>query len=126
MKYTKATNYALHIMLYLIKQETNENISLQPIASHMNISPTYLSKILTQLVKANLIQSSPGVNGGYSLKKLKEEISFYDIIQAIEGSGSLFSCQIYESKSCQIEAVMNDAERRMIDYLKERFLVDIT
>jgi len=47
MKYTKATNYALHIMAYFVKQEGKDNLSLQALASHMNISPTYLSKILT-------------------------------------------------------------------------------
>ena len=69
MKYTKATNYALHIMGYMVRYEGNDNLSLQPLASHMNISPTYLSKILTQLVKADLIQSTPGVNGGIACVK---------------------------------------------------------
>ncbi len=123
MKYTKATNYALHIMAYFVKQEGKDNLSLQPLASHMNISPTYLSKILTQLVKANLIQSTPGVNGGYSLRKLKTEISFYDVIQAIEGSGALFTCEM--DHACHIERVMRDAEEKMVNYLKEKLIYDI-
>lgn len=126
MKYTKATNYALHIMVYLIKQEGNENMSLQPLASHMNISPTYLSKILTQLVKANLIQSTPGVNGGYSLRKSKYEISFYDVVSAIEGSGALFTCEMNEQRACPIEQVMREAESNMIDYLKAKLIYDLS
>lgn len=125
MKYTKATNYALHIMAYLVKQEGKENLSLQPLASHMNISPTYLSKILTQLVKADLIQSTPGLNGGYSLRKPKTEISFYDVIQAIEGSGSLFTCEMGDNKACHIEKVMRDAEEKMVKDLKEKRICDI-
>jgi len=77
-------------MTYFVKHEGKDNLSLQPLASHMHISPTYLSKILTQLVKADLIQSAAGVNGGYSLRKPKAKISFYDVIQVIEGSGALF------------------------------------
>jgi Rrf2 family protein len=69
----------------------SENLSLQPLANHLNMSPTYLSKILTQLVKADLIQSTPGVNGGYSLRKKKEDISFFDVTQAVEGSGAFFT-----------------------------------
>ena len=38
MKYTKAMNYALHIMAYFVKQEGKDNLSLQPIAIHLNIS----------------------------------------------------------------------------------------
>lgn len=125
MKYTKATNYALHIMAYFVKQEGKENLSLQPLASHMNISATYLSKILTQLVKADLIQSAPGVNGGYSLRKPKNEISFYDVIQAIEGTGALFTCEMEENQGCEIEKVMKEAEEKMVSYLKEKHIYQI-
>ncbi len=125
MKYTKATNYALHIMTYLVNHEGKDNLSLQPLASHMKISPTYLSKILTQLVKADLIQSTPGVNGGYSLRKLRKEISYYDVIQAIEGSGSLFTCETEENNTCHIEKVMRDAEEKMVNHLKETRIYDI-
>lgn len=125
MKYTKATDYALHIMAYFIKQEGKDNFSLQPLASHMNISPTYLSKILTQLVKADLIQSAAGVNGGYSLRKHKTEISFYDVIQAIEGSGALFTCEMDENRACPIEKVMRDAEEKMVKDLKEKRFYNI-
>ena len=125
MKYTKATNYALHLMAYFVKKEGKNNLSLQPLAAHMNISPTYLSKILTQLVKTDLIQSTPGVNGGYSLRKPKDEISFYDVIQAIEGSGALFACDIEETYDCRIEKIMKDAEEKMVNYLKQKLIYDI-
>lgn len=125
MKYTKATNYALHIIAFFVKQEGKDNLSLQPLANHMNISPTYLSKILTQLVKADLIQSTPGVNGGYSLRKPKDEISFYDVIQAIEGSGALFTCELDKSHACHIERVMREAEEKMVTYLKDKRVYDI-
>lgn len=121
MKYTKATDYALHIMAYFVKQEGKDNFSLQPLASQMNISPSYLSKILTQLVKAGLIQSTVGVNGGYSLSKPKTEISFYDVIQAIEGSGALFTCEMDKNRACPIEKVMRDAEDKMVNELKEKY-----
>jgi Rrf2 family protein len=125
MKYTKATNYALHLMVYLVKHECNENLSLLPLANHMNISHTYLSKILTQLVKAGIIQSVAGVNGGYSLRKPKAEISFYDVIQAIEGSGALFTCSMDENYDCPIEMIMREAEEKMVNHLKEKRLTDI-
>ena len=123
MKYTKATNYALHIMGYMVRYEGNDNLSLQPLASHMNISPTYLSKILTQLVKADLIQSTPGVNGGYSLRKKREIITFFDVIQAIEGSGALFTCEMGE-EDCSFHKVMQQAENQMISYLKKQTIYD--
>lgn len=124
MKYTKATNYALHIMAFIVKYDGKENLSLQPLAEHMNMSPTYLSKILTQLVKADLIQSAPGMNGGYSLRKSKEDISFFDVIQAIEGSGALFTCEMSDQGDCRLEKVMREAENHMVAYLKDKKIYD--
>lgn len=65
MKYTKATNYALHTIVYMMENAKSEKLSVSALAEHFNLSTTYLSKILTQLVKADLIESTPGANGGY-------------------------------------------------------------
>ncbi|WFR55756.1 Rrf2 family transcriptional regulator [Anaerocolumna sp. AGMB13025] len=123
MKYTKATNYALHIMGYLVRYEGKENLSLQPLASRMDISPTYLSKILTQLVKADLIQSTPGANGGYSLRKKKEDISFLDVIRAIEGSSALFTCEMGDEECC-FQKIMAEAENKMESYLQKKTILE--
>jgi Rrf2 family protein len=125
MKYTKATNYALHIVAYMIKYDKNENLSLQPLANHLNISATYLSKILTQLVKADIIQSTPGVNGGYILHKKKEDISFMDVINATEGTGALFNCDLHEESKCHILKVMKRAENVMETYLQNQKLYEV-
>lgn len=125
MKYTKATNYALHIVAYMIKYDKKDNLSLLPLANHLNISPSYLSKILTQLVKANIIKSTPGVNGGYVLQKSKEEISLLDVIKATEGSGPMFTCEMEENHACKIQKAMEDAENMMETYLKNKKLFEI-
>lgn len=124
MKYTKATNYALHIMAFMVNQESTENMSLQPLAKYLDMSPTYLSKILTQLVKANLIHSATGVNGGYSLRKNREEITFFDVVQAIEGSGALFTCEMNEAE-CHLQGVMREAEQRLESYLQSKTIYEV-
>lgn len=124
MKYTKATNYALHTVLFMIEQEHKEKLSVQVLAEHLQISVTYLSKILTQLVKAGLVESVTGANGGYSLKKTPENISFMDVIQATEGSGLFFECGLNREKNCPIQKVMNDSECIMEQYLQEKKLYD--
>ena len=125
MKYTKATNHALHIVAYMIKYDKNDNLSLQPLAKHLNMSATYLSKILTQLVKADIIQSTPGVNGGYTLRKKKEDISFMDVINATEGTGALFTCDLQEEDECSIFKVMAEAENVMETYLQNKKLYEV-
>ncbi|MGO4275629.1 RrF2 family transcriptional regulator, partial [Paenibacillus sp. TAF58] len=100
MKYSKATDYALHTMLFLAAATPNKPVGVQQLAERHHVSPTYLSKILTKLVKAGMIESASGANGGYRLKRNWENISFLDIIQAIEGSTSLFDCSFNHGSEC--------------------------
>lgn len=108
-----------------MKHDKTDNLGLQTLAKHFNISATYLSKILTQLVKADLIQSTPGVNGGYILRKKKEEISFMDVIKAIEGTGAMFNCELQEEGNCAILEVMQEAESVMETYLQNKKIYEI-
>ncbi|GCF11658.1 RrF2 family transcriptional regulator [Dictyobacter arantiisoli] len=126
MKYSKATNYALHTMLYFMMAPAGKTIGVQPLAELQEISPTYLSKILTKLVKAGMIESTPGVNGGYTLLVPKEDVSFLRVIQAIEGNASLLHCDLgHVSAGCLIQETMAAAEQSMEQYLQEKKLVDL-
>ncbi|MDR6725988.1 Rrf2 family protein [Paenibacillus amylolyticus] len=124
MKYSKATDYALHTMLFLSAFPA-ETISVQQLAERQNVSPTYLSKILTNLVKAGMIHSITGVNGGYRLRSNWQEINFMDIIQAIEGSSSLFDCSLNHGPCCPIQRVVLLAEEKMEEQLRSQTMSDL-
>ena len=76
MKYSKATNYALHTMVFLTRNPKGKSMSVESLAEIQKLSPTYLSKILTKLVKAGLIESNPCVNGGYRISKRPKKFRF--------------------------------------------------
>ncbi|MGV6936378.1 Rrf2 family transcriptional regulator [Paenibacillus sp. CMM36] len=125
MKFTKATNYALHTMLMLVTDSSVKPVGVQQLAESQNVSPTYLSKILTRLVKAGMIESVSGANGGYRLSRHKDDITFLDIIHAIEGTNSLFECDFVHGSECLIQAVMREAEEKMERHLRNTKLVDL-
>lgn len=125
MKYSNATNYALHTMVHLIRLPQNSTIGVQELAEFQKLSPTYLSKILTKLTKAGLIESTPGAKGGYKISKSPNEISFLDVIIAIEGDSNLFNCSLHHNEGCLIEKVMRQSEENMKSELESRLLIDI-
>ncbi|GIN77442.1 putative HTH-type transcriptional regulator [Bacillus paralicheniformis] len=125
MKYSKATNYALHTMLFLAAGAPNTFVGVQQLAERQEVSPTYLSKILTKLAKAGMIESASGANGGYRLKRNWEDISFLDIIHAIEGTASLFDCNLNHGSECMIQKVMVSAEEEMENYLRQQKISDL-
>lgn len=76
MKYSKATNYALHTMVFLTLAPKGKAIGVEPLAKMQELSPTYLSKILTKLVKAGLIESTPGAKGVIPLSNERKTFRF--------------------------------------------------
>jgi Rrf2 family protein len=125
MKYSQATNYALHTMLYFVALPAGTTIGVQQLAALQSLSPTYLSKILTKLVQAGLLASTPGAHGGYTLTKPRDTVSFGEVVQAIEGTASVFQCGAgLPHSACVIQQVMLDAERHRETYLQERKLVE--
>lgn len=108
----------------MIENAKSKKLSVYALAKHFNVSDTYLSKILTQLVKAGIIDSTSGANGGYFFSKKVEEISFMDIINAVEGNFALFKCEFNESK-CPIHKVMVDAEKLMESYLQNKKIYEL-
>jgi len=125
MKFSKATDYALHTMMFLAVADPDKHIGVQQLAERQAVSPTYLSKILTKLVKAGMVVSASGASGGYRLKRNWEDISFLDIIHAIEGTASLFDCDLNHGPDCLIQKVMVAAEEQMETYLRNQKMSDL-
>ena len=111
MKFTKAANMGLHVMVYFAQNDQSEsNLSIHDVANKFEVSPSYLSKILTQLAKANLISSVSGV------KMSPVEISFLDVIHAIDGFPDEVSCLANNQHSCPISQIINEGEAKMWEY----------
>lgn len=124
MKFSQATDYALHAMMHLMCQAPEKPVGVQVLADKLGVSQTYLSKMLSKLVKAGLINSVSGANGGYRLKANYQQISFLDVIHAIEGTASIFECGLNHGERCVIQQVVMDAERRMEQYLSDKKIIE--
>lgn len=120
----------------MVELPENKTIGIKEIAKLNGISDTYLSKVFAKLTKAGLIRSIPGVKGGYILAKKAEDISFWSIIEAVEGSSSFFRCAELRKKNvfvddptifsdkcpCLIKVVIHEAEELMRNQLRTRSL----
>ncbi|NHC41332.1 Rrf2 family transcriptional regulator [Bacillus sp. MM2020_1] len=135
MQYSIGVEYALHCLVYLIDTPEDSPIGIKELSDFQGISETYLSKIFSKLSKVGIVSSVPGVKGGYKLAKSPEEISFWDVIEAVEGPKPIFQCKnikdngyLYREKicspssSCTINLVMLSAEEKMRDFLRNKTL----
>lgn len=82
-------------MLYIAMHSTKDkNVGLIEIAENQEIPRHFLSKILQQLVKAGLLESMKGPNGGFKLSKKPNKITLLHIIKAIDGLEVFTQCGI--------------------------------
>jgi Rrf2 family protein len=136
---TVSVEYGIHSLLWLVGQE-GRPLSSRKLAELSGISPTFLAKIFPKLEKAGIVRAAEGVRGGYALAKAPNEISFLEIVDAIEGEKPLFDCQEVRTRcplfgkqppawaingKCAVHAVMLRAEKSMREALKAQSLGDV-
>jgi len=84
MKITEKTRYALKILLDIAYYNDAGPVQRRHIASRQSIPTDYMDHILTSLKNSGLLQSLRGREGGYHLCLSPEEISLWDIQNAVE------------------------------------------
>lgn len=138
MQFAKSTDYALHALVYLANAEREYKIGINELADMLDVSESYLSKIMTQLRKGGIVSSVPGVKGGYKLSRAASNITFLDVILSTEGRQEMFNCSNSDSSQhasmanetkdqrvCKIKEVMDHAEHALHQFLEKQTIQSI-
>ncbi|MFP4365166.1 MAG: RrF2 family transcriptional regulator [Spirochaetia bacterium] len=84
MRITTKGRYAVRAMINLCINENGSPISIKSIAQQEEISPEFLEQIFFKLKKSGIISSTRGPGGGFRLNKKMEEITIYELFDAVE------------------------------------------
>lgn len=83
MKISTNSRYALRF-LARVAQKNGEKVTTLAAASAEGISEKMLERIAAKLTKAGFLQSSKGINGGYTLARRADEITVTEVLNAME------------------------------------------
>ena len=92
MKLTTKGRYGLRAVIDLAVYAKDEPVSLAAVAERQNISISYLEQLIAKLKKAEIVQSTRGAQGGYTLARAPEEISVGMVLRALEGNLNPVDC----------------------------------
>ena len=67
-------------------------------AKDNRLSEGYAAKLFRELVRAGLVESHPGVKGGYTLTREPERISFLQVVEAVDGPLKVTRCLLSQSR----------------------------
>ena len=131
MLLTKKSEYALLSLISIAKSTEPKNVD--ELSRELNISKSFLAKIMQNLAKQGLVISHRGVNGGFALNKSWENITILEIVVAAEEkvpsvfecSPSADNCPNQVAMLCTIWPLLNNLQIRINDFLEKLTLKDI-
>lgn len=131
MIFTRSTGYALLALSELSKLESP--IDSQSIAKKLQISQSFLAKLLQNMAKSEFVKSYKGINGGFVLNKEPHEIYIIDVFHCVEDKDSLVyecakakeDCARGRASVCSIWPFLNLLEEEVSAYLGKFTLEDV-
>ena len=130
LRLTSAADYAVRAMIHLACLADGGVALRSEIAEAQYIPTSFMAKILRSLVRARLLRSSRGVNGGFSLERPADSISMLDVIEAVEGRSGNANCLLCQTR-CDakdedpISSLWHQAHERMVSVLRSSTLAEV-
>ena len=130
LRISRKIEYGLRAMVFLASCPLDEVVPFREIARRMDVPEEFLAKILKTLVARKLVVSRRGSRGGYSLFKSATQISFLDVIEAVEGPVVVNVCQEDHdacklSRSCTMYGVWKLGQERMLEVYRNTALASL-
>lgn len=98
---SSSCRYGIRAIIYIANQpRERKNTGIKQISKDLDIPTPYLAKILQQLAKHKILDSSKGPHGGFSLLKEPKKITLLDIVRTIDGDDIFNNCIIH-NKTCK-------------------------
>lgn len=138
MQLRNQIEWALHSCSVLAGLPAGAYLPTRALAELHGVPKEYLSKAMQSLSQAGLVDSTLGSSGGYRLAKPPAQITFLDIVEAVEGKASTFVCANIRNNNpcllrnhrptgaCAIAQVMWDADEAWRGKLQSVTLADLS
>jgi Rrf2 family protein len=130
MQIPRRVDYGLRAIIYLSTQDPEKCCSIAEIARQQNVPKKFLEKIIQDLMRRGLIRSKRGSCGGYTLARMPDQISFYDVIEALEGPIAVNVCMNEELSCdqlprCAMVGVWSEIQRKVTEVFTRTTLADL-
>jgi len=125
---SEAATIAIHSMALIARSTTLVNA--QEIAKVTGFSKNHISKVLQQLAKSNMLQSTRGPKGGFILKRQPEEVTLLEIYKLFDGeisesTGCRMQCSFCPFRNCIFGGLAEKFSREFREYLTSKNLSTI-
>lgn len=115
MKINKSIEQGIYVLLMLSLQKNHEAIKSYTMSQILDVSDSYLKKILRKLVIAGLINSNASKDGGFILAKSVRNITILDVYKALDTENmEMFSSKM-SRRIFEDEEHIQSSEQKLIN-----------
>lgn len=131
MRLAEYTDYTLRVLMYCA-QHPQQRVTIGELAEHHGLSKNHLMKIVNDLARQGLLETTRGRGGGLRLLKAPAEIRIGDVVRASETDFRLVECfdpstnLCALSPSCRLKQVFGSALQAYFKELDAVTLADIS
>lgn len=131
MQVSRKVDYALRAVIHLAGDEHRErSCTVAEISERECIPKQFLEKIVRDLFRTGLVKSRRGPHGGYVLARPAEEVTFRNVIEAVEGPISLNVCvgehaECFLMGTCGMNRVWAEGQRRVMDLFQNTTIASV-
>ena len=129
MKLTSKGRYAVTAILDLAFHSSSGPVTLSDISKRQDISLSYLEQLFTRLRKRELVRSTRGPGGGYSLNRPANEIAVAEVIAAVDEIVDTTRCSgatnCHDGQQCLAHELWDDLSQQIYGFLDEISLQDL-
>lgn len=119
LKFNAQIRYGLRAIIFLANK--NKLTSIKEIAKAEKIPQDFLEKIMLQLKKAKIVDSTRGKNGGFKLIIKPNKINLQTIFQALDKKLIQTPCHgaCFKKKTCQAKSIWQTIDQTFKTSLKQ-------
>ncbi|MCA9257646.1 MAG: Rrf2 family transcriptional regulator [Planctomycetales bacterium] len=125
---SQTVEYALRAVVTLAQHEGSA-CTAQQLAEWTQVPSAYLSKLMQGLVRAELVSSRRGLNGGFVLARSPDSITLWDVVDALEPFQRITRCPLnlhgHGVNLCPLHRLLDDAMAAAELQLRETRVSDV-
>ncbi len=113
MKINSTFEQGIYVVVILALEKDHHPLKSSQLSELLDVSDSYLKKILSKLAKGGIVSSSASKRGGYQLTRPADQISLRDIYEALELDQDTFSSSHYALKLFPGQEHVLESEKKL-------------
>ena len=129
MNISAKSKYAVRALVELAQHREGQPVPIGDIASKKDIPLQFLEQLFSGLRKAGILNSHRGVRGGFSFRRLPEEVSVLEVVEVLDGTVAPVSCTAgvpcEKFEQCAVRDIWSEAKSSLEGVLASTSIAEL-